>query len=276
MKRIIALLLALLMLAGWALAEEEEAGRGVIVFPEEELAASDGTEKLPPESAPSAPSAPMEPNRTILGSDDRIRVGDTWQYPYSAIAYIVGKYGCGCRWYSSGFMVTRDTLMTAAHCLVCQEHNQWATNMTFYFGYISDNSYFYKYDTDWTAYVGTMFPDGYTSVNDWGFVHFKYDVGDSTGWFGMRFLNDSDLESGWYTVAGYRDGQLKYDTGPVFVIDADRMWIDADIMPGNSGCPVFDSENYAVGLFTTYYDNANSGFRLNSKIRDKLVADGLL
>lgn len=274
MKRIIALLLVLLLaMSCWALAEEEESDRGVIIFPDSESADSDGPQKLPPDSKPFVPG---DVERTILGPDNRVRVGDTWQYPFCSIAYIVGKYECGCRWYSSGFMVTSDTLMTAAHCLVCQEHNKWATNMTFYFGYISDQSYLYRYNSEWTAYVGTLFPDGYTSVNDWGYVHFNTNVGEKTGWFGMRYPNDDDLEAGIYYIAGYRDGQLKYDIGTVRVMDSDRMWIDADILPGNSGCPVFDAENYAVGLFTTYYDNANSGFRLSSKTHNKLVEDGLL
>lgn len=273
MKRFLALLLAALMLLSCCALGEEEGGKGIIVFPKSEPDAPDIFQKMPPKSTP---SGPIEVERTILGSDDRIRVKNTSRYPYSAIAYIVGKYGCGCRWYTSGFMVTKNTLMTAAHCLICQKHNKWATNMTFYFGYVNDRNYLYKYDTDWTAYAGTTFPNGYTSVNDWGYVRFKYNVGDKTGWFGMRYPTDRELESGWYTIAGYREGKMKYDTGRLRVIDSDRMWIDADILPGNSGCPVFDSNNYAVGLFTTYYNNANSGFRLNSKTYNKLVSEGLL
>lgn len=272
MKRIIALLLiCLLSLACWAVAEEDEGGSGVIVFPESE--ASGGTYEALPESEPSAPT---EVERTILGSDDRVRVNDPRQYPFSAIARFDVTAECGCNWECTGFMVTRDTMMTAAHCLVCDDHNKWATNITFYFGYRSRHDYLYKYNTYWTAYVGTMFPNGYTSVNDWGYVHFNENVGDTTGWFGMRYPSDSELESGWYTVAGYRNGELKYDTGSVRVMDADRMWVDADVLPGNSGSPVFDSENYAVGIWTTYYDNANSGFRLSGKTRNKLVAEGLL
>ena len=77
-------------------------------------------------------------------------------------------------------------------------------------------------------------------------------------------------------MAGYRDKKLKYDVGGLRVMDSDRMWVDMDVLPGNSGSPIYDSDNYAVGIWTTYYDNANSGFRINSKVLDKLRAEGLL
>ena len=272
MKRIILVLLALLLaLSPCALCEEDDGGEGAInLIEEQDSFANAGSLSL------SEPFTPDGLEKTILIGDDRVTVKKTKQYPYSAIANITGKFSCGCPTQSTGFMVTRNTLLTAAHCLVCQKHNKWAKKLTFYFGYKSNKNYLYRYKSHWEAYVGTLFPNGYTSENDWAYVVFDKDVGDKTGWFGLKNLSDSELESGTFTVAGYRDKKLKYDVGGLRVMDSDRMWVDMDVLPGNSGSPIYDSDNYAVGIWTTYYDNANSGFRINSKVLDKLRAEGLL
>ena len=211
---------------------------------------------------------------TIIGKDDRVKVKNPKKYPYSAICRFDGKYNCGCTWEGSGFMISRNTLLTAAHCLVCQKHNQWAYALTFYFGFKNYSDYLYCYNSSWNAYVYTFFPNGYTDQNDWGYVKFNSNVGDTTGWFGLRPLSDEKITSGKYTFAGYRNGKLKKNKGKLRVKDSTRMWMDMDTKRGNSGGPVFDSDNYAVGLFTTYYDDANSGIRVTKQMISELEKAG--
>lgn len=275
MKKFLAYLLAcLLLMTCCALAEEEEEimepGEGTIVFADGSDAAADAAVYAAAEelNTPADSYVPEDVERCIIGKDNRITISDTRQYPFSAIAFMEMKMKCGCRWTGTGFMVDKDKLMTAAHCMICQKHNKWASGITFHFGYRKGKRDFYTYNGHWEAWCGTDFANGYTDVNDWAVVKFSKKVGDKTGWFGRRVLSDKELKNGYYSVAGYKDGILKYDFGKLRVIDNSRMWVDMDVLPGNSGSPIYDSDYYAVGIWTTYYDDivANSGMRITPYI----------
>ena len=273
MKRILAVLLALMLLLTAVCAfaeeddEEEEGGEGEIIFLDADGITPEEAEELTEESEPFVPD---DIDRHIIGADDRITVKDTRTYPYSAIAYMNMKFPCACKnLEGTAFMVDRDKMLTAAHCLICQKHNVWATSITFYFGYRKGSGSMYKYTGGWTAHCGTSFPNGYTDENDWAFIKLEKNVGDKTGWFGRRYLNDQDLTKEYYYVAGYRNGVLKYDYGKVRVLDAGRMYVDMDVEPGNSGSPIYDKDDYAIGIWTTYWGNGeNSGIRLTKTIKD--------
>ncbi len=268
MRKTFAFLLALaLLLPAFCFAEDApEENEGTIFFLDEGEALPEDASEITEESEPFIPE---DVEKHIIGKDDRITVRNPRTYPYSAIAYMVIKMKCGCSITGTGFMVDKRKMLTAAHCLICQKHNKWAKTIDFYFGYKKGGGQLYKYSGTWNAYCATSFPNGYTDVNDWAFIRLEKDVGNKTGWFGRRYLNDADLTKEYYYVAGYKDGVLKYDVGKLRVLDQGRMWVDMDVLPGNSGSPVYDSDGYAVGIWTTYWeDGSNSGIRLNRTIRD--------
>ena len=263
------LLLCLLLLCPMLGLGEAEGGEGEIIFYEAEEIPSDLL------SSETAPFAPENVDRVILGRDDRVTVSNPREYPYSAIANILGTYKCGCTMQGTGFMVGKDTLMTAAHCLVCQKHNEWAKTLDFYFGFKNRSNYLYSYNGRWTGYVNTTFPNGYHSDNDWGYIRFEKNVGDSTGWFGMKFLTDREIERGWYYVAGYKDNLLKYDIATMTALSSNQVNLDADVLPGNSGSPIFDKEYYVVALWTSFTDTENFAHRMTTEIYNKLHSEGV-
>ena len=85
----------------------------------------------------------------IFGNDGRVKVIKPYKYPFSTIANMVVTAKCGDSWCGTGFMVSRDRLLTAAHVLVCPRHNAWATHIDFYFGYQNKNKYLYHYRGKW-------------------------------------------------------------------------------------------------------------------------------
>lgn len=265
MKKLFVLLLSCVILFSCAFAENEE----------ENIEPGEGTIEFLVQTEDSAESyteiegfAPDNVERTILGRDNRITISNTNQYPFSAIAYMEIWMKCGCQIAGTGFMVDRDKLLTAAHCLICQTHNKWAYGITFHFGHRKGKKDFYTYNNTWNAYCGTNFANGYVSDNDWAVVKLYKNVGDRTGWFGTRSLSDQQVENGYYYISGYKDRILKMDVGKLHIKDSNEMWMDMDALPGNSGSPIYDSNNYAVGIWTTYYSNANSAVRLTSSILD--------
>ena len=181
-------------------------------------------------------------NKVVIGEDDRIQVFDTAEYPFSAIANMKVTGECGENWECTGFMVGKNFLLTAAHCMYCPEHQKWAQNVTFYFGYKSNSNCLMKYTGGWNAVVGTTFPEGYDfsgMSDDWCYVKLEKNVGEETGWLSFRCAADSEINEQGYVVAGYRNNRLKYCYGEATVSDDHLILFDADDQPGNSGGPIF-------------------------------------
>ena len=190
-------------------------------------------------------------DRSVIGADNRITVDNTAVFPYCAIALMNVHMSCGHYLQGTGFMVGPNLLMTAGHCLCCTDHNGTADSIEFYFGYQSDYNYYYKYDGETSYWFGTYFNDGYTYDNmlwDYGYVKFPENIGYHTGAFGLTIAPDKDLDGGLFQVAGYRDGMLKTDIGTTNVTNQYLFHHNADTLPGNSGCPVFDANYYVVGI----------------------------
>ena len=268
MKTIACLLFVLTLFSGCAAAEIH------FISPSRE----EGMPLSPTESVVFSESfVPDTLDRMIVGSDDRI-TADPCQYPYSAIAYMIVNAECGCSWSGSGFMAGKSLFMTAAHCMVCSTHHKWADQITFYFGYQSRKNYMCKYTGGWDAWVGDMFRNGYRTDNDYAYLMLKEKIGIGTGWFGLRFCGDEALKNGRYTVAGYRDGVLKYDRDRIGTVYDTTFTHYADALPGNSGCPIFDENNDVVGIHVAESRsmNYNIGVKMSDSLMDSMFDNGIL
>lgn len=208
----------------------------------------------------------------IIGSDDRFTVYETYQYPYSAIGLIEAHARCGCDWTATGFMVRPTILLTAAHAVWCEDHQQPLDYMTVYFGYQQNGNYTYRYSDYFDCWYGTSRPSEYRDW-DFGIIRMHENVGDVVGWFGFQAESDKKLEDQTLRVAGYRDGVLKYDTGTVHVQNKRRMTYAIDAMAGNSGAPVFDYNSYtAKGIHVAERTDGtkNIGVRITQEVVDKI------
>lgn len=261
MKKLLALLLCLLFISFPVLAEEEEDNSGTVHV----LTDNEETE-FAEEGECEAYIPPERYSRAIFGADDRVTVDKTDVFPFSAIAYMKVHATCGCNWECSGFMVRRKCLMTAAHCMVCADHGAWADRIDFMFGY--KNGYCaYKYCKHWEAWAGDLFRNGYDNANDYAVVHFDEAVGDKVGWFGICYgYSDSYIADQYLTVAGYRDGKLKYDRGYAQAIDSNLIGYTIDMLSGNSGCPVFDEDYYVVAINVSHNEYTNHGHRITDQV----------
>lgn len=227
----------------------------------------------------SAPVIPDKLDRAVIGSDDRTTVSNVSQWPFSAIAYLEVNGECGCSWTASGFVGgMADTVITAAHCLVCPEHSSWAESLTLYFGYKSRKNYLYRYRGEWVAVVGDIFSDNAYSINnDWGIVKLKEDIAAKVGGFGIRYdLPDNQISSCVVNVSGYAQQQMKSGRGLLQVLDDNHIQYDIDMISGNSGCPIYSDDGYALGIniADSHDDQAaqlyNIGFRFNNAVREAI------
>ena len=268
MKRMALVVLSLLLalaclLPTLSLAEESEE-YGEATFVEDGLPILDASDVSDDTSALSEPFIPDELDKVIIGSDDRVKVKKPSSYPYSAIANMRVKGRCGCKWTATGFMVSKNTLLTGAHCIVCDKHGKTASGITMYFGYKSSKSYLTKYNGPTSYWYGTDFSnaDGSHSYSweaeqqDYAYIVLEKDVGDKTGWFGMRAASDEELLYTTVELAGYRMDAMKTNTGYVDeILTSTVISITNDALPGNSGSPVFTSDYYALAIWVAYYDD---------------------
>lgn len=230
------------------------------------------------QTQPHIPEALLE--KKVIGVDDRVSVGDVRQYPYSAIALLQVKKDCGCTDSGTGFMVDRDVMMTAAHCMICTKHGGKATDLTAYFGFKSKKNYLYKYDGPTQYWTGTTFKKsdgtyGYVSPfteDDYAYLKLEKDVGSKTGWFGLSPRSDAQMQDYEYEVAGYRDGLLKYDRGYVEIRSEKELKYQLDAVAGNSGCPVFDWNYYVVGIHVSESRNYeyNNARRITGDLMEEM------
>ena len=294
MKRFLSLFLAVMLLitACAAFAEDadsETGGKGTVTLIDDfettaeleellhpiEPGLPGGADKADPELAQSALDASMDADLFVIGADGRTTVDDTKVWPYCTIALLDVHAECGCSWTGSGFLVGGNgLLLTAAHCLVCDEHSQWADSITFYFGYKSTYDFLYAYTGRWDAYAGNIFSNKqYTTAKDFAVVKISSEVPETCGWMGAYWGDDDRTMNSYYVnVAGYRYGKLRYDSGYMSVQDADHVTFLMDEESGNSGGPIYTQDGYAVGIIIAESWDKNGdpiyniGYRLTNEV----------
>lgn len=215
----------------------------------------------------------------VIGPDDREVIDNLDEYPFCAVAYLNTHFPCACGdREATGFMVERNKMMTAAHCLVCSKHSVWADEITFYFGFRDYNDYTYKYDGKWYAFVGNTFTGKkYTTDADWAVVKFYENVGDIVGWFGYYYnMSNKKITGNNMLLLGYRDGILKISEGYANIGEDDLIKYKLDMEPGNSGGPVFFLEDgipyaAAINIAEDKDIHWNFGFRITDTIYSRLM-----
>lgn len=217
-------------------------------------------------------------DKAIIGTDDRIKVKNNKEYPYSAIGYMMVHASCGCNWTGTAFMVSKRCAMTAAHCLVCVEHGGKADHIDFYFGY-RKGGYVYHYKKGTQYWYGTDFGGGghtYGAYTDWDYAYliFESKVGNKTGWFGLSAPADPELNAGYYEVCGYRNGDMRKDYTGVAAYNQYQFSHWADTKGGYSGCPVFDEDYYVVGINICETPSTNYARRITGSLISEMRANG--
>ena len=219
----------------------------------------------------------------VIGSDDRKTIKNLNQFPYCAIAYIEVTGTCGHSWCGTGFMISDRWLMTAGHCLYCTKHSAWPEKIQLYFGYRNRSSYYYRYNGGCNAWVSSQVANARDGDNstyseyDYGFIRLDQSTGNKTGNFGVIWgERDSTLRSRVYYCAGYADGMLKMDYDGVQPINERRISHTIDMVAGNSGSPIYNSEYFAVAINTAeaMSKTKNFGVRLSGEIYQNILKAG--
>lgn len=193
--------------------------------------------------------AGARPN-SIVGEDDRYRVPFTWLYPSSAVVYITlgGEHLC------TGWMVSKDTLITAGHCLYDSASKDWYHDLEFSPGADEKERPFGTVKAAQT-WLSTAFIDHDDQKFDWGIVKLNSKIGYRTGWFGMKTQEQPYLRT-LANLRGYPgdkpSGQMWSTTGFIHQSNPFQLCYTMDTIGGQSGSPVYNPFTFQVMAIHTY------------------------
>ncbi len=186
---------------------------------------------------------------SIIGGDSRTRVTSTSRYPNSAIVHITRGGAAHC----TGWMVSRDTLVTAGHCLYNRGSGSWYSGLSFSPGRNAATTPFGSATAVRSVTDANYITSGDTR-QDWGIVKLNRPIGDSTGWFGLRWQTAS-YNGSVNAVRGYPGdkafGTMWTMSGPIKQSTGNGLCYEMDTIGGQSGSPVFGtSTNQAIAIHT--------------------------
>jgi glutamyl endopeptidase len=223
-------------------------------------------------------------SESVIGADGRTRITNTRSFPARATVLILfnGNHLC------SGWLVNRDTVVTAGHCVAEGDGSPLYARSAYEIapGYDRSASPRAPYGVCGAKRLYTNATWKNQGRDDFDYAAIKLDcnVGNQTGFFGYR---RNVVQNNVVRVQGY-PGDKPFGTqwqmgGRVTVLDPRRVFYDLDTAPGQSGSPVWRNVNencprcgIAIHAYGTYggappYSNNNHGTRITDPVFQNLT-----
>lgn len=218
--------------------------------------------------------------RSIIGTDDRVQVTNTTSHPYYPIVYIRAEFNNGTWKPGTGFMISKNVLLTAGHCVYTA--GTTVKSITVYPGR-NGNSYTIS-STSKKVYTDTKYTGSETDW-DYGIVTLNDNLGDTSGWLGLHATSSaSSLDNKSITTAGYPSDKATNDNrtmwrsaGVISNVSTYRFGHNADTESGQSGSPVyFYNSTYGYQAAGIHTHAGNSARRITNSLFDWLAAEGYI
>ena len=214
----------------------------------------------------------------VLGTDDRVQIGNTQDFPWRCICALNIAGGDGTRWIGTGWFAGPRTVITAGHCVYMHSHGGWVTSIEVIPG-CNDGQR--PYDST----VATSFRSvkGWTEKQmrdyDYGAIILPAEgaLGTIVGSFGIINLGDSDLTGHKLNLSGYPSDKTRgtqwFHARALDSITARTLVYSIDTAGGQSGSPVWRLENgerHVVGIHTNGDISGNSATRIVAPVFDNI------
>lgn len=219
----------------------------------------------------------------IIGTDERVQITNTRQYPWRINASLLITAADNSQWIGTGWFVSPRTLVTAGHCVFIKNsgvpgRDGWVKKIQVMPG---------RNGTDLP--FGGISATEFWTVQGWGDKGLEnYDYGaiilpsafpQDLGFFAFGVFEDATLLKSTVNIAGYPGdkpkGTLWYDHREVGSVNTDKVFYAADTAGGQSGACVYifnEGQRTGVAIHTYGGNTANSGTRISSQVFANLEA----
>ncbi len=206
---------------------------------------------------------------SLIGKDNRTKVEDTEEFPYSAICYIEIDWPDGSTSLGTAWMIYSDIAITAGHCVYSSKHGGWAENIKLWPGKDGYGFWNNPYGTTETTslHTASQWTASEDEEYDWAVLELEDNIGDKTGWFGFGWTS-ADLTGTEVTISGYPGEHQYYQykmTDEITRCTANKLYYNVlDTTGGQSGSPIYTSGNVAYGIhcYGLNSNGENSGTRI--------------
>lgn len=199
---------------------------------------------------------------SIIGADNRRIVSNTTVDPYTKVAFMIMRFPNGKSYVGSGNLISKDTVLTAGHCIYSKADGGWTTSVEVYPGYNGN-----------TAPYGVakakrlMSVPGWTvnssSQHDIGAIKLDRNIGNSVGWFGMTTVMENPI-----TLSGYHadlNRKMGTQTGNISSLSDNNVYYPLDSTGGSSGSGVYNNKQQIQAVHAYGSTNYNFGTRMNTE-----------
>ena len=242
----------------------------------------DGSVHTTPAFIPNKLSAAYQVSpKTVFGSDTRVQITDTTQYPYSYIGRIEAHWdddGDGIIDFFShgtGFMEGPDVLTTAGHVVYNPDWGGFPVTIIYYPAINGWGTQPFG-TAGWSEItLSQTYVNNQSSDQDWAIIVLSSNVGANTGWFGKGWSTGS-LNGKNIFVTGYPGDKPAWTMwegdGKITSTYTYRLRHDVDTFSGQSGAPMYDSNHIVWGIHTTggFLLIKNTGRRIDETLYNYL------
>ena len=221
----------------------------------------------------------------VLGPDRRFRLYPRESgFPYRAIGYLTFTQS-GFEFSCTAFLISKDTVATAGHCVHEGAGGNWSRDVKFYPAFNNGLAPFGSCGARRLHAVAKWTEEGREDF-DYGAVKLNCAIGETTGWFGYYATTDSQVGLS-VLVVGYpgdkRGGTMWAGAGNLVSTEQRKSHYGIDTAGGQSGAPVIEADRGAskancfgtcVVAIHAYADfgATNSGTRINQSVAANLTA----
>ncbi len=193
----------------------------------------------------------------LQGNDDRIRIGNPMQYPWTTICKVKATFPDGSVSEGTGTMFCKNGVLTAAHVVYNTLNRSRADFIEVYPAYEQGASAFGSAEVS-RSWIYPDYKVNLTDGLDVAFLELATNLGERTGWMGLLADSEIDLESSAVFMAGYPgdldDGeQMYFGFGDISDASDGEVFHSVDTYNGMSGAGIFRRYNggmYIVGVHT--------------------------
>lgn len=211
----------------------------------------------------------------VVGSDDRVRIRETAQFPWRVICALRIHSASGDQYVGTGWLAGPRTVITAGHCVYLDAMGGWAER-------VEVSPARNANDRPFSSIASTEFQSvrGWTiegkREHDYAAIILPADQAvPEAGHFGYAVYDASCLLGTYLNVSGYPadkdDGTQWWSARTTRKIDDTRIWYDVDTAAGQSGAPVWrldpkTNRRIVVGIHTNGAETGNSATRISHEV----------